>query len=457
MDSFSPSPRSVCLLLSTLSKSRSVFLLLSTLSKSRSVFLLLSILSHFLSVTVSGQRTFPATNTSYGYFEDVSNERFSQMTINDYTGQIYVGGVNRIYQLTSSLSLEVVAEMGPKEDSADCPVTRLCNTVLKKTTDYWNKVLVIDYPQSKLISCGSLFQGICSVHHLDNVSIHSSPANESVVANNATASTVAFIAPGPPKLTRMHVLYVGVSYTGNGPYRSDVPAVSSRSLDPNQMFSTAATGVTTGTRLLVNSLARERYPIHYVYGFASKGFSYFLTVQKKFTEAPKPFISKLVRICQKDINYYSYTEVPLVCRSDGLDYNLAQAAYVGRPGSELALSLGITAQDDVLFVVFSKSQDESDVFNKPSRRSALCVFALSAIHRKFTQNIQHCFNGNGNQGLDFVTISQPCVLTVSFFLVFGFFSPVDLVQVSLSLLSPSDDPRPLTHPPPSDPFFLYLL
>lgn len=383
----------------------------------RSIFLLLFAIISNLIVTVrlvSGQRTFAATNSSYAYFEDVSNERFSHMTMNDYTGQVYVGAVNKIYQLTSSLSLEVVAEMGPREDSPDCPVTRLCNTVLKKTTDYWNKVLVIDYPQSKLISCGSLFQGICSVHQLDNVSIHSTPANESVVANNATASTVAFIAPGPPKLTRMHVLYVGVSYTGNGPYRSDVPAVSSRSLDPNQMFSTAATGVTTGTRLLVNSLARERYPIHYVYGFASRGFSYFLTVQKKFTESPRPFISKLVRICQKDINYYSYTEVPLVCRSDGVDYNLAQAAHVGRPGSELALSLGITAQDEVLFVVFSKSQDESDIFNKPSKKSALCVFALSAIHRKFTQNIQHCFNGNGNQGLDFVTISQPCVLTVSF-------------------------------------------
>lgn len=66
------------------------------------------------------------------------------------------------------------------------------------------------------------------------------------------------------------------------------------------MFTIAATGVTTGTRLLVNSLARDRYPITYVYGFQSRGFSYFLTVQKKSTEAPRPFISKLgtfINIC----------------------------------------------------------------------------------------------------------------------------------------------------------------
>ena len=31
-------------------------------------------------------------------------------------------------------------------------------------------------------------------------------------------------------------MYVGVTFTGNGPYRSEVPAVSSRSLDSNNLF-----------------------------------------------------------------------------------------------------------------------------------------------------------------------------------------------------------------------------
>lgn len=353
-------------------------------------------------------------NQSYVYYEDQSG-KFSHMAINAWTGQIYLGGMNRIYQLTSNLALESSVEMGPRPDSPECPVTRSCPQVKLKPTNYYNKALVIDYPKSQLISCGSLFQGVCSVHKLDNVSIHDTPSNESVVANNATASTVAFIAPGPPMLPRMHVLYVGTSYTGNGPYGSDLPTVSSRSLDSSNMFLVASAGVTTGTRLLVNSLARDRYPIHYVYGFDYNGFSYFLTFQKKSSESPKPFISKLVRICQKDRDYYSYTEVPLVCKSsaNSVDYNLAQAAYVGLPGSELALSLGITAQDKVLFVVFAKSSDNGDVYNQPDNNSALCVYSLPAIHRKFTQNIQHCFNGNGNQGLDFVNPTKDCELTVS--------------------------------------------
>ena len=93
----------------------------------------------------------------------------------------------------------------------------------------------------------------------------------------------------------LQVMYVGVTFTGNGPYRSEVPAVSSRSLDANSLFEIAETAVTTGTRMFVNSLARERYPINYVYGFSSEGFSYFLTTQMKQTN-PSPFHSKLVRL-----------------------------------------------------------------------------------------------------------------------------------------------------------------
>ncbi|KAF8785202.1 plexin-A2-like isoform X2 [Argiope bruennichi] len=349
---------------------------------------------------------------NFAVFEDPMTEKFNHLTVHDYTEKVYIGAVNRIYQLSRDLKLEAIAVMGPQDDSPKCPVTRICPNEAKRPTDYHNKALVIDYPQSRLIACGSLFQGICTVHNLNDVTNFVTPANESVVANNSTASTVAFIAQGPKSLPRMHVLYVGVSYTGNGPYRSDVPAVSSRSLDPNNMFAIAHTGVTTGTKVMVNSMSREIYPITYVYGFSSKGFSYFVTVQKKFTDPPKPFISKLIRICHEDVHYYSYTEVPLVCRApDGTDYNLAQAAYVGRPGSELAVSLGIAAQDDVLFAVFAKSKDESDIYNKPSPNSALCVYALSAVHRKFTQNIQHCFNGFGDRGLDFINPSQNCMVT----------------------------------------------
>ena len=86
----------------------------------------------------------------------------------------------------------------------------------------------------------------------------------------------------------------------------------------------AQTAVTTGTRMFVNSLARERYPINYIYGFASEGFSYFLTSQMRQT-SPSPYHSKLVRVCHDDSDYYSYTEIPIQCvGNDGTDYSLVQ-------------------------------------------------------------------------------------------------------------------------------------
>jgi plexin A len=249
---------------------------------------------------------------------------------------------------------------------------------------------------------------------------------EPVVANNSTATTVVFIAPGTYWLSsNIHVLYVGATYTGNSPYRSDVPAVSSRSLARHKMFQIAHmlerrdTRVTTGTRISVDPSSRDRYPIHYVYGFSSEGFSYFLTTQmKESTTNNSSYISKLVRVCQSDLDYNTYTEVPLECAAEDLtQYNLVQAAYVGKPGSSLAAKLNITIQDDVLYAVFAQSEsaEGGEMSNRPVARSALCIYSLKSIRKTFMSNIQMCFRGVGNTGLDFISPSVPCVRRVSVF------------------------------------------
>ena len=103
------------------------------------------------------------------------------------------------YAFFSDLELTVTAITGPKEDSPSCSVLPDCPaTTEKKLTNDVNKALLIDYAESRLIECGSLFQGICTVRNLRNISNVEANIREPVVANNATASTVAFIAPGPP-------------------------------------------------------------------------------------------------------------------------------------------------------------------------------------------------------------------------------------------------------------------
>ena len=103
-----------------------------------------------------------------------------------------------------------------------------------------------------------------------------------------------------------------------------------------------------------------------------------------------------MRVCHDDSDYYSYTEIPIECVSQGLSYTLVQvpnhlptylptyppihqptypptylptwsntllqAAFVGKPGSDLAAELGVTAQDDVLFAVFRLHTHTSQSF-----------------------------------------------------------------------------------------------
>lgn len=323
--------------------------------------------------------------------------------------QVYIGAVNRIYQLTPDLEVKVTEVTGPQMDSPECALLDCPSHINRKLTNSTNKVLLIDYSTSRLIVCGTLFQGLCSVRSTQNISLIDQDTQEAVVANNEHASTVAFIAPGPPAPPSTHVMYIGVTYTNNSPYRSEIPAVSSRSLQKDKMFQIATSHVTTGTRMFINNYARETYPVKYVYGFPSERFSYFLTFQLKNNHhgQPKEWISKLVRVCQEDSNYYSYTEIPIECvGDDGTKYNSVQAGYLGRPGQDLAESLNIQTSDDVLFATFSQSNA-----NVTTDRTALCVYSLKSIRRKFMQNIKACFNGDGSRGLDFISTNMRCVAT----------------------------------------------
>ncbi|XP_049316006.1 plexin-A2 [Bactrocera dorsalis] len=332
----------------------------------------------------------------------------NHLVVDTFTGRVFVGGVNYLYQLSPELELHETVKTGPKNDSVECTVLDCPAHAVRKPTENYNKVLLIDRATSRLIACGSLFQGTCSVRNLQNISIVEQDVPDAVVANDANSSTIAFIAPGPPQPSITNVMYVGVTYTNNSPYRSEIPAVASRSLEKTKMFQIASSAVTTGTRTFINSYAREGYLINYVYGFSSERFSYFLTTQLKhnYHSSPKEYITKIVRICQEDSNYYSYTEIPVDCITGGTKYNLVQAGYLGKPSMDLAGSLGITVQDDVLFGVFSVGDG-----NVSTDNSALCIYSLKSIRRKFMQNIKSCFNGVGSRGLDFISPNMLCVPT----------------------------------------------
>jgi plexin A len=86
--------------------------------------------------------------------------RLQHLVVDKHSALVYVGAVNRLYQLSPELERQVTVETGPREDSPECPAVDCLGSVIKRLTDNVNKALVIDYTDTRLIACGTLYQGI---------------------------------------------------------------------------------------------------------------------------------------------------------------------------------------------------------------------------------------------------------------------------------------------------------
>ncbi|XP_066996957.2 plexin-B isoform X2 [Anabrus simplex] len=326
--------------------------------------------------------------------------RFTHLAVDRRTGRVYAGAVNRLLQLDANLRVEGIVITGPRKDSPQCHA-RGCDSPIETTLmDNVNKVLVMDSKSSTLIVCGSLSQGACEKYKMHNITHQPEFIPISIAANDEIASTYAFIGPEHYKQwsTPSNVLYVGTTFTNNGEYRHDVPAISSRSLTDLKFVEYS---FSKQSLLRIDVKYRDHFLVKYVYGFNASEFAYFVIVQK---QSPLPgqeelgYVSRLGRTCISDANYDSYTEVTLQClvrdpSSPGsfINYNLIQDAKVTEAGADLAMSLGILRGDPVLVGVFAPSRG---ITNEPQARSAVCVYSLHDIEAKFNENIHMCFNGS---------------------------------------------------------------
>lgn len=76
-------------------------------------------------------------------YSDKNVEKFNHLVVDKNTGRVYIGAVNRLYQLTPDLELVISEKTGPEPDSDECSVLECTATVNKKPTDNVNKALVI--------------------------------------------------------------------------------------------------------------------------------------------------------------------------------------------------------------------------------------------------------------------------------------------------------------------------
>ncbi|MGH0142474.1 UNVERIFIED_CONTAM: hypothetical protein FKN15_013408 [Acipenser sinensis] len=361
-----------------------------------------------------------------GTFFQVSDTSLSHLAVHQQTGDVFVGALNRIYKLSANLTELRLHVTGPEQDNAKCyppPDVRACAHRLAPS-DNVNKLLLVDYAGERLVACGSLWQGVCQFLRLDDLFKLGEPHHrkEHYLSGAREADgMVGVVVAGSESGTKKGGgnLFVGVSIDGKSEY---FPTLSSRKLvadeESVEMFGLVYQDEFVSSQIKIPSDTLSLYPafdIYYVYGFASRAYVYFLTLQldTQLTQldagGEKFFTSKIVRMCANDSEFYSYLEFPLGCTKDGVEYRLVQAAYKQRPGRKLAQALGLSEDEDVLFAVFSQGQKNR---SNPPRESVLCLFTLRDVNEAMRDRIQSCYRGEGKLSLPWLLNKElPCINT----------------------------------------------
>ncbi|XP_063998798.1 plexin-A4 isoform X4 [Pogoniulus pusillus] len=349
---------------------------------------------------------------------DHAEGNFNHLVVDERTGHIYLGAVNRIYKLSSDLKVLVTHQTGPDEDNPKCYPPRIvqtCNEPLTPTNNI-NKMLLIDYKENRLIACGSLYQGICKLLRLDDLFKLGEPFHKKehyLSGVNESGSVFGVIVSYSNMDDK---LFIATAVDGKPEY---FPTISSRKLTKNSeadgMFAYVFHDEFVASMIKIPSDTFTIIPdfdIYYIYGFSSGNFVYFLTLQPEMISPPgsttkeQVYTSKLVRLCKEDTAFNSYVEVPIGCEKNGVEYRLLQAAYLSKAGAILAKSLEVGPEDDILFTVFSKGQKRK---MKSLDESALCIFVLKEINDRIKDRLQSCYRGEGTLDLAWLKVKDiPC-------------------------------------------------
>jgi plexin A len=294
------------------------------------------------------------------------------MIVDDTNGAVFVGAVNRLYQLSEDLEIIKEVETGPKPSSpicsylhCDCPADPSLKLVNNS-----NRLLVMDKKLRQLIVCGSLFRGACEVRSADDIS-HVQKESKCIHSNSEDWSIEVKI-----QFSVHSMLAFADSWFGTGP-PTERPLIA---------------------------------------GFSVGGFDYLVAVHRP----DKSEQAVLIRSCQDQSKFLHVPDkIPLRCTGSQpnqgtveANYNMVQAIYVGKPGSDLAKHLEVDPQEDILFAAFAQSDTTTG-----EQSSALCIYTLNHIRQKFSDSMEDCLRSArvAESDLPFALASRNCTRKVGSF------------------------------------------
>ncbi|NP_001017322.2 plexin-B2 precursor [Xenopus tropicalis] len=323
----------------------------------------------------------PQAQTFLSFFSDTD---LNHLAVNNDTGIVYIGAVNRLYQLSAELDMQVNFTTGPKLDKKSCtpPIdSQQCPSA--EITDNYNKLLLLDKPHERIIVCGSIFKGICSLRAMSDISTElwykDNLGEKSFVASNdEVISTVGLVTNHGKEKRRLLFVGKGHVQNDNGIIISTRILEKKEDRDVFEVYQDSAT---------FKSVDHIKHFQQFVTAFENDDYVYFVSTRAdRISNENRTFIS---RLCKDDFNYYSYIEMPLECKNqrNNESYNFSHSVFVTKPGSDLADIMKLpSTETTVLFGVFSRKQ--------VSDQSAVCVFSLSEINNKFEENREACYTSN---------------------------------------------------------------
>ncbi|XP_033120029.1 plexin-A4-like [Anneissia japonica] len=264
------------------------------------------------------------------------------IAIHDTSGDIYVGGYNELFKLSKDFALF--------HNYSTCDIEGCINI---------NKVLVIDYDNDRLITCGGGNSGKCESRNLNDTKLIESSTSQ--VVGFDYLSAVGFIAPSS---SGSDTLYIASSDDGDGD-------LSFRFVSRSRLNDL---GIGTDDSIQL----KPGYDIQYTTGFSHNSFSYF--VSNRADPPSTVTTSRLSRICQRWTGMSTFSEIHLSCNG----YEYVQDMFVGPVGHDFADSLGLQPEAVVLYGVFLNSPSIAD--------SALCIFKWSDIDLAFSRALEGCLS-----------------------------------------------------------------
>ncbi|XP_065208022.1 plexin A3-like [Planococcus citri] len=237
-------------------------------------------------------------------FSDENATKFNHLAVDKIGRWVYIGAVNHIYQLSPDLELQInytVSELNP----SDCTALNCSHSKLKRNTSEsnWNQVLVLDYQNQQLISCGTFFSGVCHAHDINNISKIWTTRFEPTVESEYWYSTVAFIAPSLPE--NSSTLYVGFNLAH---YAKTIQIITIRNLK-REYFSSVHTQNTASH--FTRNECPTGHPETFVHGFSSENVGYFIAGDGDPNTPAGGYL-----MVTDTLKNSSCKRVPIICTSD---------------------------------------------------------------------------------------------------------------------------------------------